>query len=165
MTTEPNAPLAIDVIQVLAKAALYLQREFNTQISELGLPFQLSGPRLRVLSAVFEAGEIRMSDLAVELGIKARTVTDFIYGLEKEGLLLRKPDPQDGRATLIELTPLAKAHIERVLDLQNDIAERLMINLLPEHRQQLLKALQLIIEDKEIFTPCSDGLGHTCDVP
>ncbi|WP_145409621.1 MarR family winged helix-turn-helix transcriptional regulator [Paenibacillus xylanexedens] len=160
MTIESQNPSAIDIIQVLAKSALYLQREFNNQITDLGLPFQLSGPRLRVLSAVFEAGEIRMSDLADILGIKARTVTDFIYGLEKEGLLMRKPDPLDGRATLIGLTSLAKLHIELVLEIQNDIAERLMINIPHDERGQFLKCLQLIIEGKEFIPPCSEGLKH-----
>ncbi|WP_223836608.1 MarR family transcriptional regulator [Paenibacillus oceani] len=41
-----------------------------------------------------------MNELAAELGIKARTVTDFVDALEIDNLLVRVPDPTDHRATL-----------------------------------------------------------------
>lgn len=158
MMIDSQNPSAIDVIHVLVRATHYVQREFNTQITALGMPFQLSGPRLRMLSVVSEAGKIRMSDLAANLGIKARTVTDFVDALEKENLLFRTPDPADRRATLIQLTELAQSHIKQVLAIQTEIAEKLMETLPPEHRKQLLDALLLLVENKDLDNACTADL-------
>ncbi|WP_409344967.1 MarR family winged helix-turn-helix transcriptional regulator [Paenibacillus sp. MBLB4367] len=152
-------PLAIDVIHVLVRSTHALQREFKEQITALDMPFQISGPRLRLLSVVSESGKIRMNELAAKLGIKARTVTDFVDALEKENLLVRTPDPTDRRATLIQLTELAQANISRILAVQTEIAETLLGHLSPEQRKQLLQLLVVLNEDKDLSHPCEDGLS------
>ncbi|MCQ6559391.1 MarR family winged helix-turn-helix transcriptional regulator [Paenibacillus mendelii] len=149
-----NDPSAIDVIHVLVRTTHYIQREFTAQISSLDLPFHISGPRLRLLSIVSEAGKIRMSELAAKLGIAARTVTDFVDALEKDNLLIRIPDPTDRRATLLQLTELAQANISQALAIQAEIAEKLIENLSPEQRKQLLDLFFLLIEEKDLSDPC-----------
>lgn len=158
MITQTDNPLAIDVIHVLIRTTQYLQREFTTQISTHNTPFQVTGPRLRLLSTVSDAGKIRMNELALKLGIKARTVTDFVDALEKDNLLIRIPDPTDRRATLIQLTELAQAHITEALAMQKKIAEGLIGNLSLEQRKQLLDLLFLLIEEKDLSSPCEDAL-------
>ncbi|MFD0717210.1 MarR family winged helix-turn-helix transcriptional regulator [Paenibacillus sp. GCM10027626] len=157
MTTpsEPTgSPEAIDVIHHLIRTTHYLQREFQAQLAALELPFQISGPRLRVLSTVSDAGRIRMSELAAKLGIKARTVTDFVDGLEKENLLVRCPDPQDRRATLVELTDLARSHLAEILTFQASIAENMLQNISAEERTQLLNAIVKLAADKDLSAIC-----------
>ncbi|WP_106769773.1 MarR family winged helix-turn-helix transcriptional regulator [Paenibacillus faecalis] len=149
-----NNPSAIDVIHVLIRATHAVQREFMCQLSALNTPFHISGPRLRVLSIVQEAGKIRMNELATRLGVKARTVTDFVDGLEKENLLLRTPDPSDRRATLIQLTELAENNIAPILDIQANIAEKLVEKLSAKQRKELLDMLFMLIKDDELSTIC-----------
>ncbi|UVI28947.1 MarR family winged helix-turn-helix transcriptional regulator [Paenibacillus spongiae] len=158
MITPSDNPLAIDVIHVMVRATQYIQREFTAQISSLDMPFQLSGPRLRLLSIVSEAGQIRMSELAARLGVAARTVTDFVDALEKDRLLVRIPDPTDRRATLLQLTELAEANINQALEQQAKIAEKLIENLSPEQRKQLLDLFLLLIEEKDLSNPCEENL-------
>ncbi|WP_460319802.1 MarR family winged helix-turn-helix transcriptional regulator [Paenibacillus sp. YSY-4.3] len=153
-----NDPAAIDLIHILIRTTQTIQRDFKTQISTVDLPFKISGPRLRLLSTVSEAGQIRMSELAVKLDIQARTVTDFVDALEKDGLLLRIPDPTDRRATLIQLTELAHAHLQEALAQQAIIAEQLIQNLTPGQRKELLEMLLLLINDKDLSSACEDPL-------
>lgn len=159
MSMNTNDPLAIDIIHVLIRTTHTIQRDFKTQISSVDLPFKVSGPRLRMLSTVSEAGKIRMNELAAKLDIQARTVTDFVDALEKDGLLIRIPDPTDRRATLIQLTELAQSYLSKALEQQAVIAEQLIQNLTAEQRKELLELLSLLMNDKELSSPCVDDIG------
>lgn len=158
MFTSSDKPAAIDLVHVLIRSTHYIQREFDTQLSAINMPYQITGPRLRVLSVVSESGKIRMNELAARLGIKARTLTDFVDALEQENLLIRVPDPTDRRAILIQLTELAETSINQVLTLQAQIAEKLLGNLSLEQRKQFFDLLLQLIEDKDISSPCDEDL-------
>ena len=57
-------------------------------------------------------GAQKMSALAKQAGVAARTLTTLVDGLEKEGLARRTPHSSDRRATLIELTAAGDAVAE-----------------------------------------------------
>lgn len=159
MTMNANDPLAIDLIHTLIRTTHFIQRNFQTQLSSIDFPFKISGPRLRVLSTVSEAGKIRMNELAAKLDIQARTVTDFVDALEKEGLLIRIPDPADRRAILIQLTELAQANLKEVLEHQEVIADHLIRNLPPKQRKELLELLMQLIDGNDLCSPCESDLN------
>ena len=79
-----------------------------------------------------------MNELAAKLGVKARTVTDFVDALEQDKLLVRIPDPTDRRATLIQLTERAHSNMEQALALQDKVANDILQNLTLEQREQFL---------------------------
>ncbi|MVO98136.1 MarR family winged helix-turn-helix transcriptional regulator [Paenibacillus lutrae] len=153
----PN-PLSIDVIHLLVRTTHAIQREFDTQLSALDTPYAITGPRLRLLSVVSKSGSIRMNELASKLGIRARTVTDFVDALEQEQLLIRVQDPKDRRATLIELTELAQASINQVLSSQNEIADKLLANFEEHERKQFFDSLLKLVENKDLSNPCEGTL-------
>ena len=47
---------------------------------------------------------MRLSELSDRLRIAARSTTEVVDGLQDRGLVERRPDPQDRRATLVALT-------------------------------------------------------------
>jgi DNA-binding MarR family transcriptional regulator len=57
---------------------------------------------------------IRVTVLAEMLGVDAPTVTRKIQQLERDGLVVRHADPDDGRASRIRLTPAGRRTLERV---------------------------------------------------
>lgn len=58
---------------------------------------------------------LRVTALADLLGIDAPTVTRKVQQLERDGLVTRRPDADDGRAWRIHLTAPGRRSIERVL--------------------------------------------------
>lgn len=158
MFTQTNDPISIDIIHVLVRTTHSIQREFEAQLSTLDMPYLITGPRLRVLSVVSESGNIRMSELAAKLGIKARSVTDFVDALERDNLLVRLPDPKDRRATLLQLTERAESHLSQVLAFQAEIADKLLANLTKEQRKQFFDLLLRLAENKDISNPCEEAL-------
>ena len=69
-------------------------------------------------------GADALGDLSSALGVTARNITTIVDALEREGLLVRKPDPTDRRAILLELTEKGHAHVEHIHAVQSDLAER-----------------------------------------
>jgi DNA-binding MarR family transcriptional regulator len=50
-------------------------------------------------------GESRAAQLAERLGVSAPVLSRHIAELEEQGFVVRRPDPMDGRAQLIALSP------------------------------------------------------------
>jgi DNA-binding MarR family transcriptional regulator len=69
---------------------------------------------------------LRVTDLADLLGVDAPTVTRKIQQLEREELVSRRQDPDDGRATRILLTRAGRRAIEKVLEARREWYERLV---------------------------------------
>ncbi|MFC9327083.1 MarR family winged helix-turn-helix transcriptional regulator [Kitasatospora sp. NPDC057015] len=57
-----------------------------------------------VLSGLARTGPYSAADLGREIGLDRTTVTRRADRLQRAGLLERRPDPADGRATLLALT-------------------------------------------------------------
>jgi DNA-binding MarR family transcriptional regulator len=55
------------------------------------------------------------SDLAEKAGVTKATMTGFIDGLEREGLILRLMNPSDRRKFLIRLTPAGQQKLDQVM--------------------------------------------------
>jgi DNA-binding MarR family transcriptional regulator len=83
----------------------------------------LSLARTKIL-AHLQQGPARPGILAAGSGVAARTITDAVDGLERDGLVTRQADPTDRRASLVALTSegkealaVAAASRERLLKL------------------------------------------------
>ena len=57
-----------------------------------------------VLLPLYEEDGLRMGELAARARLSKQTMTQLIVRLERDGLVERRPDPTDARATLIYLT-------------------------------------------------------------
>lgn len=58
-----------------------------------------------LLSLIGARGTPRLTELAQELGMPLTTVSDAVRRLEARTLVRRRPNPEDGRSSLFELTP------------------------------------------------------------
>jgi DNA-binding MarR family transcriptional regulator len=71
-----------------------------------------------VLIPLFEEDGLRMGEIAERARLSKQTITTMVRLCERDGLVTRRPDPDDGRAARVELTRRAKAlrpAVERVL--------------------------------------------------
>jgi DNA-binding MarR family transcriptional regulator len=72
-----------------------------------------------VLIPLFEEDGLRMGELARRSRLSKQTMTTMVRLCERDGLVRRAPDPEDGRATRVHLTVRAKRFrpaAERVLE-------------------------------------------------
>jgi DNA-binding MarR family transcriptional regulator len=71
-----------------------------------------------ILLPLFEQDGLRLGELGRRARLSKQTMTTMVRLLERDGLVRREPDPQDGRAMRVFLTPRARRFrpvAERVL--------------------------------------------------
>ncbi|MCP3767013.1 MULTISPECIES: MarR family winged helix-turn-helix transcriptional regulator [Streptomyces] len=61
-----------------------------------------------------ECGKQRATELAAFIGVGKATMSRQLHALEELGLVTREPDPADGRAWLVALTPEGRDRMGRV---------------------------------------------------
>ena len=91
----------------------------------------------RVLSGLDRDGAQRVGDLALQQRVAQPTMTGLVIRLEQDGLVSRRPDPHDGRASLVELTGQGRNEVE-AYRLRAYTALAGGIQALPEADQQIL---------------------------
>jgi DNA-binding MarR family transcriptional regulator len=62
-----------------------------------------------ILLPLFEEDGLRMGELAARARLSKQTMTTMVRLLERDGLLERRADPSDGRASLVFLTERARS--------------------------------------------------------
>jgi DNA-binding MarR family transcriptional regulator len=90
-----------------------------------------------------EDESLRLCDLAERLGIDSPAVTRKVQQLEHLGLVVRSPDPVDGRASRLLLTAEGRRSIERLLDARREWLEELLSEWPTSDRQEFARLLQL----------------------
>ena len=104
--------------------------------------------QLRVLRTLDNADRaLRLSELANQLGIVPRSATSVVDDLEAAGLVARKPDPDDRRATQVDLTPAGVRVLATIRRLRRDAMVSLVERLEPAEQAELLRLLTRLSDD------------------
>ena len=93
----------------LHSAAIQLLRRVRVRDGEPGL----SATRLSALSVVVVAGPITISELAATQGVRPPTMTRLVDTLERDGLAMREPNPDDGRSVQVRATGMGRLALSR----------------------------------------------------
>jgi DNA-binding MarR family transcriptional regulator len=96
----------------LAEAFRSVARQLRDTSQDFLAPWDITPSQLRALRVLMRHGAMRLSDLSGHLHIAARSTTEVVDTLEARGVVERRPDPGDRRATLVEVTE----HGANVLD-------------------------------------------------
>jgi DNA-binding MarR family transcriptional regulator len=147
----------LEVADLLGQAVRRLHRGTNEALAPLGL----SRAQARLVRLVAD-GPLRMTAIAERLGVVPRTVTDVVDGLEATGLVARRPDPEDRRATFIALTPGGVELLDRLDAVRRESAAQLLGRLAPDDLATLrLLLLDLIAGVADDCPPAHEGRGTT----
>jgi len=98
-----------------------------------------------LLVPLFEQDGLRMSELAARARLSKQTMTTMVRLLEREDLVRRRPDPADGRATLVELTPKARAFQTVAEQTLGELDRLVRRSLSPSDLRRLKTALKGVI--------------------
>lgn len=94
------APDPEDLADAFFTVAHGLKRTVNARVQHQGL----SMARLRVLFQLNERPAIRMGELSACVDVAPRTMTSTVEAMERDGLVRRRPDSKDRRATIVSIT-------------------------------------------------------------
>ena len=143
-------PVASDICRSIIWMAHLIERYANARLPTFDLPTELTMPRARLLLAVAqgaaEQASTRMSDIAFDLGVTARTITTMVDALERDGLIERVPDQQDRRAISLVLTEAGEESVPHVLNAIEEISASVVAPLSEADQHALRELLVRLIE-------------------
>jgi DNA-binding MarR family transcriptional regulator len=101
----------------------------------------LSFTTLSVLDTLTSRGPTRLTKLAKTEQISQPGLTQLVARLERDGLVERRPDPTDGRATLVHITEAGRQVGTSRLEDRTRRLLPLVARLTPEEQQAITEAL------------------------
>jgi DNA-binding MarR family transcriptional regulator len=98
-----------EVADRLHSAAIHLLRRAAEEDRTAGL----SRARLSALSVVVFRGPVTLGELAAAEGVRSATMTGIVNGLQRDGLVRRRPHGSDRRAVQVEATASGRRLLAR----------------------------------------------------
>lgn len=119
-------------------------RPHGVAVAYVPIFFALSGER-----------EMTQAELARYMALEQPTMAATLARMERDGLLERRPDPEDGRKMFVRLAPAAKEKMEAVAEAVVSVNAQALDGLSEEERGAYMNALVKIVSNLEA------GLGRT----
>lgn len=135
MQTDPERMLGF----VIHDVSRLLRRRYEqyARAERLGL----TRTQCSVLAHLARQEGINQATLAQILDIEPITLVRLLDRLQEGGFIQRKPDPQDRRAYVLELTAKARPMLERIYDLAAKVYEEAQAGLSKAETEHLLALL------------------------
>ncbi|MGI8679803.1 MAG: MarR family winged helix-turn-helix transcriptional regulator [Jatrophihabitans sp.] len=100
----------------------------------------------RALGTLVRHGNMRLRELSEYLRIAPRSTTEVVDALEERGLVGRRPDSGDRRATLVEVTDEGRRTHDAFRDARREQAEQIFAGLSAKDRTELARILRKLID-------------------
>lgn len=104
-------------------------------------PTVLSRSAAATLARLREDGPQRISALAEGEAVAQPSMTTLIQRLERDAYVTRRPDPDDARASLIEITPVGLHALEARAGVRAEALAQRLDRLTQKQRAQIERAL------------------------
>jgi DNA-binding MarR family transcriptional regulator len=147
---DPDTVEPVEISSSIVWLAHLIDRFANTRLAQGGFPAGMSFARANLLFAVHAAmrneTSSRMVDIALDLGVTARTLTTMVDALEKQGLVERVPDAHDRRAIQLEVTDDGRAILDPLAQSLDAACEAVIGPLGEDERRVLMRLLTRLIE-------------------
>jgi DNA-binding MarR family transcriptional regulator len=121
-------------------AAIHALRHVRREDPATGL----SAARLSALSVLVFGGERTLGELAAAEHVRPATMTRIVQALEKDGLVKRERDADDGRVTRLRATTKGERVMWEGRERRVDTLAALLRRLTPEEIAYVLRAAELV---------------------
>ncbi len=111
---------------------LALQREGNRQLTEALRPIGLTPAQAEVMQVLDQFGELSLSELGERLVCETGSPSRLVKSMVNQNLIIRKTDPEDGRALRLSLAEKGQRLIipvNRIEEMYNQSVAQLTQNL------------------------------------
>ena len=127
--------------ETLPEAFMSVARQLRDISQDFLAPWDISPSQLRALRVLMRHGVMRLTELSGHLHIAARSTTEVVDALQARGLVERRPDPGDRRATLVEVTGHGASVLDAIRVARGTEAERAFDRLSQTDRAHLARIL------------------------
>src|SRR5829696_6339063 len=131
--------------QFLVEVTHLYRDMMRTTVEQTGM----SKTRMEIMDVLADDGELSQAELQQRVGVEGPVITRIVKQLEAEGLVKRRPDPDDNRYTLFTLN--VDVHAMRtspeMLNFKERFGAQMMEGLSDEERATLLRGVRQIQEN------------------
>ena len=139
-----NSMVTEDLTDAELAARLRLALARLTRRLRQHTPQSLSSSQVSTLASVEELEPVRLSDLAAVEGVSLPTQSRVVAALETHRLLVRKPDPDDGRAAQLHITTEGRERLEQLRTERSAFLVERLTTLTSPQRVALVGALDAL---------------------
>jgi MarR family transcriptional regulator for hemolysin len=130
---------------LLAKSSQRWNELLTERFAAAGFP-EVRAAYGSLLIPLFEEDGLRQGELARRARLSKQTLTTMARALERDGLVYRELDPSDARATLIFLTPRARAFQPAAEDILRELDALVTRTLGPTRIEELKSDLRALVD-------------------
>jgi DNA-binding MarR family transcriptional regulator len=135
----------IELARTLAVEIRAVHRTLKLRVREHGGGKDLTPSQVSVLVRLEKDGATTVSNLARAEGMRPQSMSEIVAPLQEAGLVGGSPDPNDGRQTLMSLTPKCRKWIKEGKAASHDwLTEALSQKLTVPEQLRLREALDLL---------------------
>src|SRR5665811_1462572 len=129
--------------RVVASYELLMHRIASSHAPDL-MEVAVTMSQAKVLYLIAASQGMRMSELAVRLGVSISTTSGLVDRLVDHGLLARHDDPADRRQVVVTITTTGSANLERFRELNAAQMRRLLARLADSELDVVERATRLL---------------------
>jgi DNA-binding MarR family transcriptional regulator len=142
-TDIPLSESAAHLRMAIVRTARRLRQEAAAETSGL------TPTSVAALATIERHGPLTPSEIAAIERVKRPTITRTLVCLEREGLVDRARDPQDGRSALISVNSAGRDRLRRLRSRKNAYLAKRMRNLSTEEVETLERAAEILERMRE----------------
>lgn len=120
--------------------------------------YELGRAQVDTLETVFREGEVRMKQLAAQLGVDPSTVTRTTDPLVSRGLVDRFTDPANRRSVVLRCTPAGEKAIAHIIDERRRVMRQTLEPMEPSRRLLLVDLLDEYTTLMESYQASAEGV-------
>lgn len=125
----------------------HLARQFTRALHQRIGPHGVVPGQFAQLLVLYERGPMTQQELVAIVQIEQPTMAATLKRMERDGLITRRPDPQDGRRSLIELTEHARSLEPLLVAAAREVNEFALDGLGIEDGRRLLAVLARVVDN------------------
>jgi DNA-binding MarR family transcriptional regulator len=124
----------------------HMARLFAAALTERIQPLGLSTGQFPILLALWSEEGLTQKQLVERLDLEQATVANTLNRMERDGLIMRRPHPADGRSQSIHLTRTARSLEAPATEAARAVNEAALKPLSPAIRKTFFEAMTKVIE-------------------
>ena len=136
--------MAIPVEREIAFTIMDVARLLKTLADQRARQYGMTRAQWAVLIRLDRSEGLKQSELAEILDLQPITLTRLLDRLAQNGLIERRPDPNDRRANRLFLTPAARPLLERLSGIGAEMIGTVLEGLDAEARGKLQQSLEIM---------------------
>ena len=122
-------------------ASRLIMREFEQRLR----PLDFGMAYMPGVMALRESGELTQKELAERAHVEQPTMAALLARMQRDGLILRKPHPQDKRSSRVSLSAKAKASLPDAITQLLESADRATSGLSQREQATLIELLRRVV--------------------